>query len=67
MKTKIILKGKLDMKEDDDGNALIGELSQPDQAIFVRLHTYDESEEKTQHKELAALDGKKIRITIEVL
>ena len=55
------------MNEDDDGSALIGELSQPDQAIFVRLHTYDESEEKTQHKELAALCDKKIRITIEVI
>jgi hypothetical protein len=66
MKT-IILEGILDMEEDDDGNALIGELSQPDQAIFVKLHTYDESRKKTQHKELAALDGKKIRITIEVI
>ncbi len=57
--------GRLELHTEDGGRALIGEVEgADDDRTFVRLQSWSDDK---QHPELAALDGKRIRVTIEVL
>jgi hypothetical protein len=57
------LEGKVESTTEDSGQAKIAEVSGPD-AFFVRLHSYDETK---QHAAFAQFDGKRVRVTIEVV
>jgi len=59
---KIEIAGTVETKSDDGGCALIAELFNPDTPFFVRLHSWDETKE---HPEMKQLVGKRVRVTIE--
>lgn len=61
--TQYALSGKMQIKVEDGGASRIGEL-EGDDALFVRVQSWDESGE---HKMLAAFEGKPVLITIQTI
>lgn len=61
----ITFEGQCEPEKDDGGQALIaefGEASVPQ--MFVRLQSWDEQK---QHQVMRDLEGKRLRITVEVI
>ena len=66
--TKLVFEGTPDFEVDDGGCAQIMEVSNPDgengDYVFVRFQSWDDDKVHTQMK---PFEGKKLRITIEVV
>ncbi len=63
---KLVIEGEVGYKREDGGQALIAELESPmvSRHMFVRLQSWDE---KCFHLEALQFQGKRVRVTIEVI
>ncbi len=66
--------GMVDISTEDGGCAMIAENlpidtenSDEDNGMFVKIQSWDERDEDEAHLDMKKLDGKRVRITIEVL
>lgn len=62
MRTEII--GSMDVAVEDSGKAKIGTIYGEEGNLFIRIQSWDE---ELKHEEFVQLEGKKVRVTIEVL
>lgn len=77
--SKLVLEGVVEYQSEDGGRALIADINESDDAdcqMFVRLQSWDEVststdeqgyEEGFKHTLARQFEGKKVRVTVEVI
>lgn len=63
----MIFEGRLSLETQDSGHSMIGYVGDETgntEETFVRLHSWSSTK---NHHEILALEGKRIRVTVEVL